>query len=168
MSGEAGIRMRVGARDVTRRFGGVVANDRVSLSVAPGTIHAMVGGNGAGKSTLMRILQGVDTPDAGTVILDDRSVRLSGPADAFARGVGMVHQEFMLALPLSLVENLILGNEPVGAGGLIDWAKAEVEANRAAALAGVRIDWRLKAPTRRSMSARSSRSCGSFVAARTF
>ena len=145
MSGEAGIGVRLGARDVTRRFGAVVANDRVSLSVAPGTIHAVVGGNGAGKSTLMRIMQGLDAPDAGTVILDDRSVRLSGPADAFARGVGMVHQEFTLAPPLSLIENLILGNEPVCAGDLIDWGKAEAEANRAAALAGVRIDWRLKA-----------------------
>jgi general nucleoside transport system ATP-binding protein len=143
--GEAPVRVRIGARDVTRRFGAVVANDCVNLSVAPGTIHAVVGGNGAGKSTLMRVLQGVDAPDAGTVILDDRAVRLSGPADAFARGVGMVHQEFMLAPPLSLLENLILGSEPLAAGGLIDWAKAEAEANRAAALAGVRIDWRLKA-----------------------
>jgi simple sugar transport system ATP-binding protein len=130
---------------VTRRFGTVLANDSVNLSVAPQTIHAVVGGNGAGKSTLMRILQGVDAPDAGTVIIDDRPVRLSSPADAFAHGVGMVHQEFMLAPPLSLVENLILGSEPVSAGGLIAWSKAEAEANRAAALAGVRINWRLKA-----------------------
>jgi general nucleoside transport system ATP-binding protein len=137
--------VRLGARGVSRRFGAIVANDSVDLSVAPQTVHAVVGGNGAGKSTLMRILQGVDAPDAGTVILDDRPVRLSGPADAFARGVGMVHQEFMLAPPLSLIENLILGNEPVGAGGLVDWGKAEVEAHRAAALAGVRIDWRRKA-----------------------
>ena len=144
MRGEAAVAVRLGARDVTRRFGAVVANDRVNLSVVPGTIHAVVGGNGAGKSTLMRILQGLDAPDAGTVILDDRPVRLSGPADAFARGVGLVHQEFMLAPPLSLIENLILGAEPVGAGGLIDWGKAEAEANRAAALAGVRVEWRLK------------------------
>jgi general nucleoside transport system ATP-binding protein len=142
---EGAVAVRLGARGVTRRFGAVVANDSVDLSVAPQTIHAVVGGNGAGKSTLMRILQGVDAPDAGTVIIDDRPVRLSGPADAFARGVGMVHQEFMLAAPLSLMENLILGSEPVGAGGLIDWSKAEAEANRAAALAGVRIDWRVKA-----------------------
>jgi general nucleoside transport system ATP-binding protein len=142
---EGPVAVRLGARGVTRRFGAVVANDSVDLSVAPQTIHAVVGGNGAGKSTLMRILQGVDVPDAGTVIIDDRPVRLSGPADAFARGVGMVHQEFMLAPPLSLIENLILGSEPTGAGGLIDWSKAEAEANRAAALAGVRINWRLKA-----------------------
>ena len=137
--------VRLGALGVTKRFGAVVANDSVDLSVAPQTIHAVVGGNGAGKSTLMRVLQGVDAPDAGTVVIDDRPVRLSGPGDAFARGVGMVHQEFMLASPLSLIENLILGNEPVGAGGLIDWGRAEAEADRAAALAGVRVDWRIKA-----------------------
>ena len=139
------VAVRLGARGVSRRFGAILANDSVDLSVAPRTVHAVVGGNGAGKSTLMRILQGVDAPDAGTVILDDRPVRLLGPADAFARGVGMVHQEFMLAPPLSLIENLILGAEPLGAGGLIDWGKAETEANRVAALAGARIDWRLKA-----------------------
>ena len=139
------VAVRIGARGVTRRFGAVVANDRVDLSVAPRTIHAVVGGNGAGKSTLMRILQGVDAPDEGTVILDDRPVQLKGPADAFARGVGLVHQEFMLAPPLSLLENLILAREPVGFGGLIDRRKAEAEAERVAALAGVTIDWRLKA-----------------------
>ena len=93
----------------------------------------------------MRILQGVDAPDEGTVILDDQPVRLDGPADAFARGVGMVHQEFMLAPPLSLLENLILAREPAAFGGLIDWRKAKAEADRLAALAGVKIDWRLKA-----------------------
>jgi len=142
---EGTVVVRLGARAVTRRFGAVVANDGVDLSVAPQTIHAVVGGNGAGKSTLMRILQGVDAPDAGTVIIDDLPVRLSGPADAFTRGVGMVHQEFMLAPPLSLIENLILGSEPVGAGGLIDRSKAEAEANRVASLAGARINWRVKA-----------------------
>ncbi len=139
------VAVRIGARGVTRIFGAVVANDRVDLSVAPRTIHAVVGGNGAGKSTLMRILQGLDAPDQGTVILDDRPVRLHGPADAFASGVGLVHQEFMLAPPLTLLETLILAREPAGLGGLIDWRKAEADADRVAAQAGVRIDWRLKA-----------------------
>jgi len=139
------VAVRIGARALTRRYGALVANDAIDLSVAPGTIHSIVGGNGAGKSTLMRILQGVDFPDAGTVVLNDEPVRLSGPADAFARGVGMVHQEFMLAPPLSLLENLILAREPVGAAGLIDWRKAEEEAGNLAALAGAAIDWRLKA-----------------------
>ena len=139
------VSVRIGARGVTRRFGAVVANDRVDLSVEPRTIHAVVGGNGAGKSTLMRILQGVDVPDEGAVVLDDQPVQLNGPADAFARGVGLVHQEFMLAPPLSLLENLILAREPMAFRGLIDWRKAESEGDQVAALAAVKIDWRLKA-----------------------
>jgi len=139
----ARVEVRLGARRVTRAFGSVLANDRVDLSVAPTTIHAVVGGNGAGKSTLMRILQGVDRPDEGSVILDDCPVRLTGPADAYARGIGMVHQEFMLAPPLTLLENLVLAREPVGFGGLIDWRAAQAEADRLAKIAGVTIDWRL-------------------------
>jgi general nucleoside transport system ATP-binding protein len=140
----ARVEVRLGASRVTRAFGPVVANDRVDLSVAPTTIHAVVGGNGAGKSTLMRILQGVDRPDEGSVILNDRAVRLTGPADAYARGIGMVHQEFMLAPPLTLLENLVLAREPVGFGGLIDWRAAQAEADRLAEIAGVTIDWRLR------------------------
>src|SRR5277367_4593940 len=142
MTEAAGVRIRIGARQLSRRFGPVVAVDRVDLGVAPGTIHAVVGGNGAGKSTLMRILQGVDRPDEGSVILNDAPVRLTGPADAFARGIGMVHQEFMLAPPLTLLENLILAHEPLGRGGLIDWRAARAEAERLAKIAGVAIDWR--------------------------
>ena len=144
MTETARVEVRLGARRVTRAFGPVLANDRVDLSVAPTTIHAVVGGNGAGKSTLMRILQGVDRPDEGSVILDDRPVRLTGPADAYARGIGMVHQEFMLAPPLTLLENLVLAREPVGFGGLIDWRAAQAEADRLAKIAGVTIDWRLR------------------------
>jgi ABC-type uncharacterized transport system ATPase subunit len=139
------VQIRIGARNLTRRYGSVIANDAVELAVAPGTIHSIVGGNGAGKSTLMRILQGVDWPDEGTVVLDNQPVRLASPAEAFARGVGMVHQEFMLAPPLTLLENLILGREPVSATGLIDWRKAKAEAARLARLAGVEIDWNTKA-----------------------
>jgi general nucleoside transport system ATP-binding protein len=145
VTGPKSVAARIGGRGLTRRYGPVVANDRIDLVVAPGTIHSVVGGNGAGKSTLMRILQGLDRPDEGTVILNDEPVRLGGPADAFAHGVGMVHQEFMLAGPLTLLENLILAREPVGAGGRIDWRRAEAEATRLAALAGVTIDWRLTA-----------------------
>ncbi len=144
MKQSARVEVRLGARRVTRAFGSVLANDRVDLSVAPATIHAVVGGNGAGKSTLMRILQGVDHPDEGSVILDDHPVRLAGPADAYARGIGMVHQEFMLAPPLTLLENLVLAREPVGFGGLIDWGAAQTEADRLAKIAGVTINWRLR------------------------
>ena len=139
----ARVAIRLGARQLSRRFGSVVANDRIDLAVAPATIHAVVGGNGAGKSTLMRILQGVDGPDEGSVILNDAPVRLSGPADAYARGIGMVHQDFMLAPPLTLIENLILAHEPVGRSGLIDWGAAQAKASSLAEIAGVAINWRM-------------------------
>ena len=132
--------IRLGARAITRRFGRVVANDRVDFAAAPGSIHAIVGGNGAGKTTLMRILQGLEQPDEGTVIVDDRAVALADPADAFARGIGMVHQEFMLVASLTLLENLILGREPVR-HGVIDRAAALAAAQKLAAVAGAKLDW---------------------------
>jgi ABC-type uncharacterized transport system ATPase subunit len=155
MTDVARVEVRLGARRVTRAFGTLLANDQVDLAVAPATIHAVVGGNGAGKSTLMRILQGVDHPDSGSVIIDDRPVRLTGPADAYARGIGMVHQEFMLAPPLTLLENLILAREPAGFGGLIDWRAAQEEADRVAEIAGPCIY------------GRRLRFCGSSIAERT-
>src|SRR5690242_19191362 len=112
--------VRLGASNVTRRFGPVVANDRVNFEVERGTVHAIVGGNGAGKSTLMRILQGLDRPDEGCVLVDGAPAVLLVPADAFDRGIGMVHQEFMLVPVLTLLENLVLAKEPVDRFGRID------------------------------------------------
>ncbi len=135
--------VRLGARGVTRRFGRVIANDRVDFAAAPGSIHAIVGGNGAGKTTLMRILQGLEQPDGGEIIVNDAAVVLTSPAEAFARGIGMVHQEFMLVGDLSMLENLILGREPTRRG-LIDREAALAAARRLAAEAGVEIDWDMK------------------------
>jgi general nucleoside transport system ATP-binding protein len=135
---------RIGTRAVTRRFGAVTANDAVSLSVAPGTIHAVVGENGAGKTTLMRILNGMDRPDEGTVVAEDEPVRLTGPADAARRGIGMVHQELMLVPDLTLLESLVLGREPVRRGR-IDWAAARRSAERLAADSGLELEWELPA-----------------------
>lgn len=132
--------VRLGARAVTRRYGRVTANDGIDFAASPGTIHAIVGGNGAGKTTLMRILQGLERPDEGSVIVDDRPVTLADPADAFARGIGMVHQEFMLVDSLTLLENLILGREPLRRG-LIDRDGSRAAARRLAATAGVTLDW---------------------------
>lgn len=134
-------RVRLGARGVTRRFGLLTANDHVDFSALAGTIHAIVGGNGAGKSTLMRILQGVDRPDEGTVIVNGEPVSLSGPAEAFKLGIGMVHQEFMLVPGLTLLENLILAREPVKGIGVIDRAKALDAARALEKQAGVKVDW---------------------------
>lgn len=135
--------VRLGARGICRRFGDVVANDGVDFSARKGTIHAIVGGNGAGKSTLMRMLQGMDRPDEGSVIIDDAPASLSGPADAFRRGIGMVHQEFMLVPGLTLLENLILAREPVSALGRIDRKTALAAARDLEKQAGVTVDWDL-------------------------
>ncbi len=136
---------RLGTRDLCKSYGAVEANRDISINVAPAEIHAVVGENGAGKSTLMRCLQGIERPDSGTVIVDDQAVRFSQPQQALARGIGMVHQEFMLAPDLTLLENLVLGDEPVrvslGALSRIDWGMARASGETLAAQAGVRIDW---------------------------
>src|SRR4051812_45512555 len=102
----------VAMRDITRRFGSTLANDRVSLELFPGEIHALVGENGAGKTTLMRVLYGLLQPHAGHIEIDGRTVRVARPADAIRLGLGMVHQHFMLVETLTVAENLALGHEP--------------------------------------------------------
>ncbi|MGW1716873.1 ABC transporter ATP-binding protein [Streptomyces sp. NPDC002156] len=103
---------------ITKRFPGVVANHDIHLTVKKGTVHALVGENGAGKSTLMKILYGMQKPDEGTIAVDGEQVAFSSPADAIARGIGMVHQHFMLADNLTVLENVVLGSEKLhGIGG---------------------------------------------------
>ncbi|MFJ2831709.1 ABC transporter ATP-binding protein [Streptomyces sp. NPDC087263] len=103
---------------ITKRFPGVVANHDIHLSVRKGTVHALVGENGAGKSTLMKILYGMQKPDEGTIAVDGEQVTFSSPADAIARGIGMVHQHFMLADNFTVLENVVLGSEKLyGIGG---------------------------------------------------
>jgi len=96
-------------RGITKRFPGVVANRDVDLSVARGEVHAVVGENGAGKSTLMKILYGMQQPDEGTIRVGGADVTLRSPRDAIAAGIGMVHQHFMLADNLTVLENVVLG-----------------------------------------------------------
>jgi ABC-type uncharacterized transport system ATPase subunit len=103
---------------ITKRFPGVVANSDVNIAVRPGTVHALVGENGAGKSTLMKILYGMQRPDEGTIRIDGGEVSFHSPADAINAGIGMVHQHFMLADNLTVLENVVLGNEPRAGGGL--------------------------------------------------
>jgi len=99
-------------RQITKRFGDVLANDHVNIVVKPGTIHAIVGENGAGKSTAMRIAYGFYTPDAGQILIDSQVRDIKSPHDAIALGIGMVHQHFMLVETMTVAENIVLGAEP--------------------------------------------------------
>ncbi|HET6498552.1 MAG TPA: ABC transporter ATP-binding protein [Coriobacteriia bacterium] len=110
-------------REVTKRFPGVLANDRVSLSLCAGEIVALLGENGAGKSTLMNVLYGLLSLDSGEIVVDGHAVRIDSPRQAIDLGVGMVHQHFMLVPPLTVTENIVLGHEPAR-GGVIDFRAA--------------------------------------------
>ena len=107
---------------ITKRFPGVVANDDIDLTAAEGEIHAVCGENGAGKSTLMKILYGMLEPDGGTMRIWGEKVVPASPAEAIALGIGMVHQHFMLADHLTVLENVILGAEPMRSLGRIDFS----------------------------------------------
>ena len=112
--------MKLVLRDITKRFGTLVANDRISLTVEPGEIHCLLGENGAGKSTLMNVLYGLYQADEGEIELDGTVQRFAGPGDAIAAGIGMVHQHFMLIPVFTVAENVMLGNESTGFAGSLD------------------------------------------------
>ncbi len=113
------------AREISKRFPGVVALERVSLDVFPGEILAVVGENGAGKSTLMKILSGALQPDEGAIFLDGRPVRFVNPRQALAHGIGIIYQELSVIDALSVGENVFLGRLPERAGmpGTVDWPR---------------------------------------------
>ncbi|HYF53007.1 MAG TPA: ATP-binding cassette domain-containing protein, partial [Salinarimonas sp.] len=100
---------RLALSGITKRFPGVVANDRVSLSVRAGEIHGLIGENGAGKSTLVKIIDGVLQPDDGTIAWEGRPVSIPDPRAARALGIGMVFQHFSLFETLTAAENIALG-----------------------------------------------------------
>ena len=112
--------MKLELRGVTKRFGTLVANDRIDLVVEPGEIHALLGENGAGKSTLMNVLYGLYQAEEGTILLDGVEQNFKGPGDAMAAGIGMVHQHFMLIPVFTVAENVVLGNEPTKPFGVLD------------------------------------------------
>jgi simple sugar transport system ATP-binding protein len=114
---------------ITKRFPGVVANDDVDLEVESGTVHALLGENGAGKTTLMNVLYGLYQPEEGAVYVDGDRREFESPRDAIDAGIGMIHQHFMLVDPMTVTENIVLGNEPRKLGGLVvdhDTAREEV------------------------------------------
>ena len=98
--------------DIVKEYPGVLANDHVSLTVREGEIHGLVGENGAGKSTIMNQLYGMQRPTSGTIRVYGKEVQIHSPREAIALGIGMVHQHFMLAPSLSVLQNIILGNQP--------------------------------------------------------
>src|SRR6478609_11942485 len=112
-------------KKITKTFGDVVANNDVSITIHPGTIHAIVGENGAGKSTVMRIAYGFYAADSGEIFVDGNKVDIRGPHDAIALGIGMVHQHFMLVDTMTVAENIVLGAEP---GSAVSMNLAEAEA----------------------------------------
>src|SRR5207245_967891 len=113
-------------RNITKRFGAVVANDRVNIKVTPGAIHAIVGENGAGKSTAMRIAYGFYTADSGEILVDGQVREIRPPHDSISLSIGMVHQHFMLVEPMTVTENIVLGAEP-GRAASLDLRKAADE-----------------------------------------
>jgi general nucleoside transport system ATP-binding protein len=126
-------------RNITKRFGNVLANDHVNITVRPGTIHAIVGENGAGKSTAMRIAYGFYTADSGEIVVDGEVQRITTPHDAIALGIGMVHQHFMLVEPMTVAENIVLGAEP-GAATSLDLRGAGTQIRALSEEFGLSID----------------------------
>jgi ABC-type uncharacterized transport system ATPase subunit len=111
-------------RGITKQFPGVLANDHVDFDLRAGEVHALLGENGAGKSTLMSILYGLYHPDDGEILIKGQPVRIHTPKEAIERGIGMVHQHFMLIPVMTVAENIVLATEPTTAGVVLDMPAA--------------------------------------------
>lgn len=126
-------------RGITKRFGELVANDRVDLDIRPGEIHCLLGENGAGKSTLMNVLYGLLTPDEGEVLIDGEPQHFANPGQAMAAGIGMVHQHFMLVEVFTVAENMVLGREQ-GRLGMLNMAAAKQRVRELSQRYGLPLD----------------------------
>jgi simple sugar transport system ATP-binding protein len=132
--------MKLELRGITKRFGALLANDHIDLTVEPGEIHCLLGENGAGKSTLMNVLYGLYSADEGQILLDDVPQEFDGPGDAMAAGIGMVHQHFMLIPVFTVAENVMLGHEQTRSGGRLDLEAARARVREIAARFGFHVD----------------------------
>jgi simple sugar transport system ATP-binding protein len=127
-------------RGITKQFPGVLANDHVDFDLRKGEVHALLGENGAGKSTLMNILYGLYRPDEGEILLQGQKVVFGSAKDAIDRGIGMVHQHFMLIPVMTVAENIVLDVEPRKAGVLLDYDAAQESVREISARYGLAVD----------------------------
>ena len=133
----------ISLRSITKRFGGVTALDSVTLDMARGECHGLMGENGAGKSTLGKVLAGIHRPDEGELFIDGTAHAFASPGEAMAAGVAMVHQELAFCPDLSVAENLCMGRYPRRFGGLLlDRAAMERTATELLREIGVQLDVR--------------------------
>lgn len=132
--------MRLELRGITKRFGSFTANDQIDLVVEPGQIHSLLGENGAGKTTLMNALFGLLHPDEGEILIDGEPVHFANSGDAVRRGIGMVHQHFMLVPVFSVTENVVLGFEPTKSLNRVDYKKATEDIRRLSSQFNLEVD----------------------------
>jgi simple sugar transport system ATP-binding protein len=132
--------MKLELKGITKRFGTLVANDSIDLVVESGEIHSLLGENGAGKSTLMNVLYGLYKADEGQILLDGKPAIFSGPGEAMAAGIGMVHQHFMLIPVFTVAENVALGHEPTKKMGVLDLDAARKLVNEISKKFGFDVD----------------------------
>ena len=127
-------------RGITKRFPGIVADDHVDFDLRDGEVHALLGENGAGKSTLMNIVYGLYHADEGEIRVNGEPIRIHSPKDAISRGIGMVHQHFMLIPVMTVAENIVLGVEPRREGVLLDERGAERRVRELSQRFGLAVD----------------------------